>query len=168
MLYRHTLLYLLEVEACLQIDRSRCERARRLTQVRICDVRRETAGVDVQQVQSVEHVGLNLELRIFAQYSHFGQAERFGDGEIQIAISGTRKGVAAEPWRRDDVGCRLSGIVGNGIRVVRNRKVVIAELIIVRTCVRSAWVGKVASGFEGVAAGAMEGGSVIKRTQTLT
>ena len=93
-----------EAEASLYIDGSGSERPRRLAKIRILDIGREVAWVDVQQVKDVEHVGLEFETRAFAQDSHIGKTEGFRDGGIDILVSGARKGVAIDSRRRDEAG----------------------------------------------------------------
>ncbi len=76
----------LEAEASLEIDDSRSQRALRLAKVGSLNVGRDAAGVDVRYVKDVEHVGLDFDLRVFAQDSHVGQTEGFGDGDVDIPV----------------------------------------------------------------------------------
>ena len=110
----------LEVEARLNIDGSRSERIGCLTKVRICDVGRYRARVDVQQVEDVEHVGFEFQLRAFAQNFHVGQTEALTEGDIDIPISGARKRVALDSWRRNEGGRRLARIIRDGSGIIRD------------------------------------------------
>src|SRR6202042_1547832 len=105
--------------------------------------------------------------RAFSNYAHLGQAESLGKIHIEVAVPGPGKAVAPNSRRGNKGGCELSGIVCNGIRVVRNREVVVAELIVFSAGRRSARVGKVASGLEGVIVGALESSAVVEGTQAL-
>ncbi len=157
----------LEAEAGLEIDDSRSKGARRLTEVATADVIRNGAGVDIQRIEYIDEVGLDFDLGVFPNQTHVGQAESLGKIHIEVAVLRPGKGVAPNSRRRDEGGCELSRIVCDGICIVWNSEVVVAELIIVRagTCSARAW--KVASGFEGAIAGAAESSAVVGRTQAL-
>jgi len=148
----------LEAEANLEVDDSRSERARRLAKVGVSNVSRQAAGVNVQQVEGVEHVGLDFEVGVFSEDRNPGQAEALGNVQIDVTVSRTGKLVAAASRSRDECTCDLSWIVGDRIRVVRNFKIVIDELIVVRASVCGAGVGEIATCLEG---------AVVRVTQSL-
>ncbi len=166
----------LEVEASLEIDDSRSERARCLPKVRTRDVARD-AGVKVRYVEDVEHIGLDFDRRIVAQDSHVGQSETFGDGDIGIPVTGAGEGVFTDSRRGDEVSCRLPRTVCDGVGIVWNFEVAVREFIVgdrsaARTGNRSAsdhsaWIGEVASGFKGSVAGVLAASAKIDGPQTL-
>jgi hypothetical protein len=157
----------LEAKAGLEIDDSRSKSARRLTEVATANVVRNSSGVDIQRIEYIDEVGLDLDPRAFSNHTHLRQAESLGKIHIEVAVRGPGKGVAPNSRRGNKGGCELPGIVCNGICVVRNREVVVAELIVVCAGNRSAGVWKVASGLEGVIAGASGSSAVVERAQAL-
>src|ERR1039458_7036551 len=161
-----------EAEAGLEIDDPRSQRTGRMAKAWIVDVGVDRAGVDIQQVKGVEHVGLDLDPCTFAQDTHLWQTEGFADGQVYISVAGTGERVAVDSRRRYVDVCRLSGVVRDCGAEVGNTEEAVGEQIVVCACARagkdggSALVaGEVASGLEGIVAGTVAAAAKIVGTQ---
>src|SRR6185437_15083404 len=93
-----------EAEARLEIDNSRSEGARRLTEVATANVVRKGGGVDIQRIEYIDEVGLDFDLGVFPDHTHIRQAESLGKIHIEVAVLGPGKSVAPCSWRRDEGG----------------------------------------------------------------
>src|ERR1039458_7055255 len=69
----------LEAEPRLEADGTRAQGVSVLSEVREVDIVVDASRVEVQERSEIEGVGANLKLRVFAEETSVGHAERLGD-----------------------------------------------------------------------------------------